>query len=48
MIYFMYMSTLSLSSVTPEESIRSRYRWLWTITWLLGIEFRTSGRAEVL
>ena len=27
-IYFMYVSTLSLSSDTPEESIRSHYRWL--------------------
>jgi hypothetical protein len=27
-IYFMYMSTLSLSSDTPEEGIRSHYRWL--------------------
>ena len=27
-IYFMYMRTLSLSSVTPEEGIRSHYRWL--------------------
>ena len=34
----MYMSTLSLSSDTPEEGIRST-------TGLLGIELRTSGRA---
>jgi hypothetical protein len=27
-IYFMYVSTLSLSSDTPEEGIRSHYRWL--------------------
>ena len=27
-IYLMYMSTLSLSSDTPEEGIRSLYRWL--------------------
>jgi hypothetical protein len=26
-IYFMYVSTLSLSSDTPEEGIRSHYRW---------------------
>jgi hypothetical protein len=25
---FMHMSTLSLSSDTPEEGIRSHYRWL--------------------
>jgi hypothetical protein len=29
---------------TPEEGIGSHYRWLWA-TMLLGIEFRTSGRA---
>ena len=44
-IYFMYVSTLSLSSDTSEENIRSHYRWLWAIMWLLGIELRTSGRA---
>jgi hypothetical protein len=27
-ISFMYMSTLSLSSDTPEEGTRSHYRWL--------------------
>jgi hypothetical protein len=27
-IYLMYVSTLSLSSDTPEEGIRSHYRWL--------------------
>jgi len=41
----MYMSTLVLSSDTPEEGIRSHYRWLWTTMWLLGFELRTSGRA---
>jgi hypothetical protein len=30
---------------TPEEGIRSHYRWLWATMWLLGIELRTSGRA---
>ena len=40
----MYVSTLSLSSDTPEEGIRFHYRWLWTTMWLLGIELRTSGR----
>ena len=44
-IYFLYMSTLSLSSVTPEEGIGSHYRWLWATMWLLRIELRTSGRA---
>jgi hypothetical protein len=28
-IYLMYMSTPLLSSNTPEEGIRSYYRWLW-------------------
>jgi hypothetical protein len=27
-IYFMYVSTLSMSSDTPEEGIGSCYRWL--------------------
>jgi len=27
-IYFMYVSTLSLSSDSPEEGIGSHYRWL--------------------
>ena len=40
-------NTLSLSSVTPEEGVRSHYRWLWATTWLLGIELRTSGRAVI-
>jgi hypothetical protein len=39
------MSTLTLSPDTPEEGIRSRYRWLWATMWLLGIELRISGRA---
>jgi hypothetical protein len=43
--YSMYVSTLSLSSDTPEEGIRSHYRWLRATTWLLGIELRTSERA---
>ena len=37
----MYMSTMLLSSDTPEGGIESHYRWLW----LLEIELRTSGRA---
>jgi uncharacterized membrane protein YecN with MAPEG domain len=43
--YFIYMSTLSLSSETPEEGILSHYRWLWATMWLLGTELRTSGIA---
>jgi hypothetical protein len=43
-IYLVYMSTLSLSSDTPEEGIRSHYRWLWATMWVLGIEMRSSGR----
>ena len=45
-IYFMYVSTQSLSSDTSEEGIGSHYRCLWATTWLLGIELRTTGRAE--
>jgi hypothetical protein len=44
-IYFIYVSTLSFSSDTPDEGIQSCYRWLWATMWLLGIELRTSGRA---
>ena len=44
-IYFMYISTLSLSSETPEEGIRSHYRGLWVTLWLLRIELGTPGRA---
>jgi hypothetical protein len=29
---------------TPEEGIRSHYRWLSDTMWWLGIELRTSGR----
>jgi hypothetical protein len=43
-IYFIYVSTLTLSSDTPEVGIISHYRWLWAIMWLLGTELRTSGR----
>jgi hypothetical protein len=43
-----YISTVSLSSDTPEEGIGSHDRWLWATMWLLGIELRTSGRADVL
>jgi hypothetical protein len=41
----MYVSTLLLSSDTPEEGIESHYRWLWATMWLLGIELRTFVRA---
>jgi hypothetical protein len=44
-IFFIYMNTLELSSDTPEEGIRSHYRWLWATMWLLGFELRTFGRA---
>jgi hypothetical protein len=39
------MSTLLLPLDTPEEGIRSHYRWLCATVWLLGIELRTFGRA---
>jgi len=42
-LYLFYVSTLS--SDTPEEGIRSHYRWLWATMWLLGFELRTSERA---
>jgi hypothetical protein len=38
----MYVSTLLLSSDTPEEGIGSHYRWLWAT--MLGTELRTFGR----
>jgi hypothetical protein len=41
----MYLSTLLLSSDTPEEGIWSHYGWFWATMWLLGIELRISGRA---
>jgi hypothetical protein len=41
----MYMCTLLLSSDTPEEGIKSHYRWLGATMCLLGTELRTSGRA---
>jgi hypothetical protein len=40
----MYVSTLSLSSDTPEEAVRSHYKWLWATMWVLGFELRTSRR----
>jgi len=36
---------VQLSSDTPEEGIRSHYRWLWSTMWLLGFELRSSGGA---
>ena len=42
---FICVCTLLLSSDTPEEGIRSHYRWLCATMWFLGIELRTSGRA---
>jgi hypothetical protein len=44
----MYESIWLLSSDTPEEGIRSYYRWLWTTMWLLGTELRTSGREQLV
>jgi hypothetical protein len=42
---FIYSSsTLSLSSDTPAEGIRSHYKWLWATMWLLGIELRKSSQ----
>jgi hypothetical protein len=41
----MYVSTLALSLDSPEEGIRSHYRWLWATMWLVGFELRTSGKA---
>jgi hypothetical protein len=38
----MYVSTLYLPSDSPEEGIRSHYRWLWATMWLLGIELTWS------
>jgi hypothetical protein len=44
-IYLLYVSTLSLSSDTPEEGVRFRYGWLWATMWLLGFELWTFRRA---
>jgi len=40
-IYYLYVSTLYLSSDTPVEGVRCHYRWLWATMWLLGFELRT-------
>jgi len=37
---FIYMYTC-----TPEEGIRSLYRWSWATIWLLGTGLRSAGRA---
>jgi hypothetical protein len=42
------MGALWQSSDTPEEGIRSHYRWLWATMWLLGIELRSSEEQSVL
>ena len=44
-IYLLYVSTLLLSSDTPEEGVRTHYGWLWATMWLLWFELRTFGRA---
>jgi hypothetical protein len=41
---FFFMD-MTLSTCSPEEDIRSHYRWLWATMWLLKIELRTSDRA---
>jgi hypothetical protein len=44
-LFILCMSTLLLSSGTPEEGIGSHYRGLRATMWLLGTEPRTSRRA---
>jgi hypothetical protein len=41
----MYVCIYEYTPDTPQEGIRSHYRWLWATMWLLGIELMTSGRA---
>jgi hypothetical protein len=43
-IYLFLEYTVAVFRHTPEECIRSHYRWLGATMWLLGIELRTSGR----
>jgi hypothetical protein len=43
----MCMSMLQLSD-TPENAIKSHYRWLWATMWVLGIELRTLEEQSVL
>jgi hypothetical protein len=42
--YYLDEYTVAVFRHTPEESIRSHYRWLCATMWLLGIELRTSGK----
>ena len=49
LLYFIFLKIYllvicNMFSCTPEEGIRSYYRWLWATMWLQGIEFRTSWR----
>jgi hypothetical protein len=44
-LFIIWVHCSCLSSDTPEEGVRSHYRWLWATTWLLGFELRTSVRA---
>jgi len=41
----MYVSTLSLSSDTPEGT-RFHDRWLWATMWLLGLELLRRGVSD--
>jgi hypothetical protein len=47
-IHSMYVSTLLLSSDTPEEGMRAHCRWLWTTKRLQGIELRPLEEQSVL
>jgi hypothetical protein len=47
-IYFMYVSTLLLSSDTPEDGIGFHYRWLWATMWFLGTELVPLEEQSVL
>jgi hypothetical protein len=42
------VSTVSLSSDTPEEGIRSHYRWLWATTWYWKLNSGPLGEQPVL
>jgi hypothetical protein len=42
----LWMLSVCMYNYTPEEGIRSHYRWFWATMWLLGIELRNSGRAD--
>jgi len=49
-LFFFFFNLLHTHTHTPtcmpEKGIRSQDRWLWATMWLLGIELRTSGRAD--